>query len=104
MGRGTRSRAPPRAGDTGSWSTSAPNARTSSNVVSRSSERKRSLQRSLRHERQEGVALGLRTTAVRLEQNDVDVLAQEAGGPNGSRRTSIRIGGETTKRSPTGIA
>src|SRR5437773_9412439 len=34
----------------------------------------RSLQRALRHERQEGVALDLRKAAVRLEQDDVDVL------------------------------
>src|SRR5712691_14325 len=38
----------------------------------------RRLQRSLQHERKEGVALGLRTTAVRLEQDDVDVLPRGA--------------------------
>jgi hypothetical protein len=34
----------------------------------------------LGHERQEGVAFGLRTTAVRLEQDDVDVLVGSADG------------------------
>jgi hypothetical protein len=36
----------------------------------------RSLQRPLCHERREGVAHGLRTAAVRLEQDDVDVLSR----------------------------
>jgi len=38
------------------------------------------LERALGHERQEGVALGLRTTAVRLGQDDVDVLSRGADG------------------------
>ena len=78
--RNAQSRAP-HGCDAGSWSTSAPDARTFSNVVSRSSERKiAACSEPLRHERQEGVALGLRTTAVRLEQDDVDVLARGADG------------------------
>ena len=78
--RNAQSRAP-QGWDTGSWSTSAPDARTFSNVVSRSSAAEdRRLQRPLRHERQEGVALGLRTTAVRLGQDDVDVLPRGADG------------------------
>ncbi len=40
----------------------------------------RRLQRALRHEREEGVALGLRPTAVGLEQDDVDVLAGSTDG------------------------
>src|SRR5947199_798867 len=40
----------------------------------------RSLERPLRHERQEGVTLGLRTAAMRLEQDDVDVLFRGADG------------------------
>ena len=74
--RNAQSRAP-QGWDAGSCSTSAPDARTFSNVVSRSSARKiAACSEPLRHERQQRVALGLRAAAVRLGQDDADVLAR----------------------------
>jgi len=68
-GRGRRSRDIPRAGMPAPGAPRHPEDRTFSKWKSRSSEREdRRLQRPLRHEGQEGVALGLRTTAVRLGQ------------------------------------
>ena len=78
--RNAQSRAP-QGCDAGSWSTSAPDARTFSNVrVEVLGAEDRGLQRPLRHQRQEGVAFDLRATAVRLEQDDVDVLPRGADG------------------------
>lgn len=49
------------------------------------------LQRPLGHERQEGIALGLRTTAVGVRQDDVDVLSWGADGnpPEAFRRNVL---------------
>ena len=52
----------------------------------------RCLQRPLRHERQQRVALGLGTTAVRLRQDDVDVL------PSAPRVTQRNSPAETSLR------
>jgi hypothetical protein len=66
--------------DAGSWSTSAPLARTFSKVA-RSSDRKIAACSDPRgHEREERVAFGLRTTAMRLGENNVDVLSRCADG------------------------
>jgi hypothetical protein len=48
------------------------------------------LHRALRNERLEGVALGLRPAAVRLRQDDVDVLTRRADGyPSESARRDV---------------
>jgi hypothetical protein len=65
----------------------------------------RSLQRTLSDQRQQRVALGLRTTAVRLGQNDVDVLtgrsdgdpAESAGGDVVTHFQAQRVAVETER-------
>ena len=71
----------PHGWDAGSWSTSAPDARTVSNVASRSSVRKIAAcsDPCVTSDRRTS-PLGLRTTAVRLGQDDVDVLSRGANG------------------------
>ena len=74
--RNAQSRAP-QGWSVGSCSTSAPDAR---DLLERRVEvvgaEDRGLQRALGHQRQQRVALGLRAAAVRLEQDDADVLAR----------------------------